>query len=231
MSGNTHQLELAGFSVVALGSFNPAIFQPHWFSGNSLIRREEAEAATVQIIHKDVSIFSTEWFSLQVTDDRFSVDTMDPTKSLPLRDLAAGTFRILEHTPIGAFGFNGYRHFRFPSEDEWHTFGHHYAPKGSWTGIIANPGMRGLTIQGRREDCDANSVQVKIEPSTKAHPGVFIHVNQHYSLDEKATTTDRIARLLDTLQGSWDAFLLYCDRVCQHLLSEYRKGAETSHGD
>ena len=52
--------EVLGVSVVALGSFNPAIFQPLWFSSNNLVRKEEAEGAEIKIIHHDVTMFSTE---------------------------------------------------------------------------------------------------------------------------------------------------------------------------
>jgi hypothetical protein len=74
-----HQLELEGASIVVLGSFNPRIFQPLWLSANNLIRPEEADAAKIEIIHREISIFSTEWFNLQVTDGSFSVECKDPS--------------------------------------------------------------------------------------------------------------------------------------------------------
>jgi hypothetical protein len=65
-----YQLETEGFSVVALGAFNPSIFQPLWFSAHNLIRPEEANAAKIEIIHRNATIFKTEWLSLQVTDGK-----------------------------------------------------------------------------------------------------------------------------------------------------------------
>jgi hypothetical protein len=223
MGGNDPNPEIVGLSIVARGSFNPAIFQPRWFSSNNLIRDEEADQATIEIIHTRAAIFSTEWFSLQVTDDRFSVETRDPTKVQPLRDLAIGTFKILEHTPIEAFGLNGHYHFRMKSESEWHAFGHHYAPKESWGTILDKPGMRSLTMEGKREDCIADHVRVKIEPSVQVHPGIYVHVNQHYRLEEDdgATPADLIARFVTTVQQDWDGFTAYCDSVSRHLLSSY----------
>jgi hypothetical protein len=44
-----------------------------------LIRPEEADAAKIEIIHREISIFSTEWFNLQVTDGSFSVECKDPS--------------------------------------------------------------------------------------------------------------------------------------------------------
>jgi hypothetical protein len=88
-------------AIVAMGSFNPAIFHPAWFSGQGLIRKEEFETAKIEIVHRDVCHFAVEWFSLQVTGDRFAMQTGDPAKSQSLRDLVMATFTILEHTPIG----------------------------------------------------------------------------------------------------------------------------------
>lgn len=222
--------EIQGVSVVVLGAFNPAIFQPRWLSSNGLIRDEEAREAEehLQIVHREVSIFSTEWFSLQATDNRFSIDTMDPAKTPALRDLAGNIFRILEHTPVNAFGLNTNRHFRMQSEEDWHAFGHHYAPKKPWNAILTDPGMQALTISGKRNDCQADRVQVKIEPSTKVHPGVYIQVNEHYRLDRdpESTPQDRMVNFLGILQESWDGFLTYCDGVATHLLTEYNEPSE-----
>jgi hypothetical protein len=218
---------MQGMSIVAVGSFNPAIFQPRWFSWNNLIPEGEAGDAKIEIIHRDVSIFSTDWFSLQATGDRFLLDTRDPTKCFPLRDLALGTFKILEHTPVSAFGFNSLQHFRMPSEVEWHAFGDFFAPKGAWRDIVSNPGMRAMIIQGKREGSEANQIQIRIEPSTKIRPGVLIRVNEHYETpdDKDANPKDHMVFFLKTLQGSWESFMSYCGDVARHLLAAYsRKG-------
>ena len=211
--------ELQGASIVAVGSFNPAIFQPLWFSGNNLIRKEEAEGADIKIIHNEVTAFSTEWFSMQVTGDRYSVDTGDPTKYQPLRDLALGTFKILEHTPVRAFGFNRYQHIRMASEEEWHAFGDHYVPKESWRPILDKPGMRALIVQGKREGSTANQINVRIEPSRNVPHGVLIHMNEHYDIPQDST----IALFLEKLQSSWDDFISYWQLVSDHLLAPFKK--------
>lgn len=215
------ELELDGFSIVVLGSFNPTIFQPSWFSDNELIRKEEATAAKIEIIHRNASIFTTEWFSLQVLEGRFTVETKDPTKSLPLRDLAFGTFKILEHTPISAFGLNRYQHYRMESEDSWHAFGHYFAPKEPWNAIIVKPGLRIMIMEGKRESCPAR-IQVRIEPSDRVASGLIISVNEHHNLleNETATNADRNRLFLTSLKGQWDEFLNYAQEASKHLLSE-----------
>jgi hypothetical protein len=206
------ELELEGCSVVALGSFNPAIFQPQWLAAKNLIRSSEADAAKIQIIHQQASIFSLDWLTLQVTPDRFSVETSDPTKILPLRDLVIGTFKILEHTPLTSYGFNCHRHYRMPSEPEWHAFGHFLAPKAIWKDILIEPGLRVLNMLGKRPDSDA-VIGIQIEPSLKIRPGVFFQINEHHDIAPKKDDDEEIIvssnTLIESLRSSWDGFIAY----------------------
>lgn len=242
-----YKLEIEGVFIVALGSFNPAIFQPYWFAGNNLIPSEEAAASKVEIVHRNATIFSTEWFSLQVTEVNFTLESYDPTKLLPLRDLALNTFRILEHTPLTAVGLNKVQHFLAPSEEAWHEFGHMLAPKPPWNGILINPGTRLLIIEGIRKGCDATYLQIRVEPSPRLHPrhGVAVSVNQHYDLmilcaerrgdtpgqpqsSQSASSAEvpppaaRMKYFLDILETSWDDFLQYSGAVAPHLFSSMR---------
>ena len=58
------QSERQGMSIVALGSFNPAIFHPIWFARQGLIRDAEAEAAEIQVVSPEVTLVKPEWFTL-----------------------------------------------------------------------------------------------------------------------------------------------------------------------
>ena len=58
--------EISGVLIVAVGSFNPAIFQPLWFGSLGLIRPEEAKGAQITFIQPQITDFKTEWFHLQV---------------------------------------------------------------------------------------------------------------------------------------------------------------------
>ncbi len=220
-----HQPEKEGFSIVALGSFNPTIFQPRWFAAHNLIREEEADAAKIEIIHREAAIFAAGWFSLQVTAGNFTILSQDPTKPLPLRDLAMGTFTLLEHTPLTAFGFNRFGQCKASSEESWHAFGHHYAPKQSWHTILKNPGLLKLEMQGTREDCD-DRIQIRIEslPADLLILGIMITVNQHRDLTKNSqggetTMQERTKAFLSGLQNDWDGFLTYAKEARNHLLT------------
>ena len=221
-----------GVSIVAVGSFNPAIFQPLWFSKHKLIREEEAAESKIQLIHPSASVFSTDWFFLQAYPERFSLDSTDPSNWRALRDLAVGTFTILEHTPITSFGFNRMQHFPMPSEKEWHAFGHYFAPKPTWKKFLSEPGMLSLTVQGKREKCDALRVQVKVEPSLQCHPGVFLQVNQHYGpplgeIDPKERACDYLPKFLNASKDDWESFLEYTNGVAVQLFNDFQE--QSSH--
>ena len=134
--------ETEGASIVMIGSFNPAIFQPQWLGAQQLIRAEEADNAKITTIQPQVADFSTEWFQLQVLQQRFMMITTDPRQYGPLRDLVMGMFAILAHTPVSRLGINRHFHFATPSIEVWHGIGHRLAPKAPWHEIMKVPGLR-----------------------------------------------------------------------------------------
>lgn len=224
MAQESPRLEIDGATIVVLGSFNPTIFQPLWFSENSLIRKEEAEQAKIEVVHPQVTIFSTDWFRLQATLENFTIETKDPTKLLPLRDIVSGTFAVLEHTPIRQFGMNRYMHFYIPSKEAWHSFGHNIAPKEAWTDLVADPGLLSLVIQGKRKNAESTRLQIKVEPSTQIEQGVFFHANDHYDLlSLDASRREGMKKFLHSLQHEWGEFLTYFNQIPKHLFAKFLK--------
>lgn len=204
-------------TVVLLGNFNPAIFHPLWFARANLIRQEEANAVQNLVIVPEVAEFTADWFKIQVTTDRFTIATADPTKYLPLRDLILGTFTLLEHSPLRALGLNTEQNLEFSSEESWHNFGHHFAPKETWNKLLERPGMAGLSIQGKRTDSLAEYVLVKIEPSKILKTAVMITINHHFKLSENEAIVAGATRLFEILASEWDNFIGFRVRVSNQL--------------
>ncbi|MEW6376033.1 MAG: hypothetical protein AB1502_09645 [Thermodesulfobacteriota bacterium] len=204
--------EIDGSSIVLLGAFNLAIFHPLWFKINQLIRPEEADAAKLEVTHPAVSIFSLEWFKLQVEMERFVVETTDKANFGPISDLVLGTFSILDHTPVRALGINRMMHFKMESIEEWHAFGHMLAPKDVWHGIMDRPGLRSLTMDDPRDD-PAGYIRVRIEPLNRVDPGIFIEVNNHYEIKENS-----VQNMLYILKSSWKDVLLKSENIANHLI-------------
>ncbi|HTC90722.1 MAG TPA: hypothetical protein VK686_20605 [Bryobacteraceae bacterium] len=214
--------ELEAASIVMLGSFNPAIFQPRWLGVQKLIRTEEAESAKITTIQSELADFSTEWFHLQVLQNRFQITSQDPRQYSPLRDLAAGSFAILPHTPVTALGLNRSFHFEMPSVESWHGIGNLLAPKDLWNPIIEEPGLRSLNIQGRRKDADGGVLHIKVEPSLRVAHGLFVEINEEFKAPSK-DESDGARWASERLVEHWDAILRYSEEVAGYLLNLVNK--------
>jgi hypothetical protein len=210
--------EIEGASIVMIGSFNPAIFQPRWLGTQQLIRKEEAENAKIAMIQAELADFSTEWFQLQVLQNRFQLASNDPREFGPLRDLAAGIFSILPHTPVTMLGLSKLFHFKMPSVDSWHAIGHLLAPKEHWIAILETPGLRSMLMEGRRKEViNGGTVRVRVEPSTKVTPGLFVEINEEFKAPGDVESEG--ARWIpDRLNDHWDNILDYSEVVAEHLL-------------
>jgi len=209
--------EAEGASIVMIGSFNPAIFQPRWLGAQQLIRAEEAENAKITIIQAQVADFSTEWFQLQVLQQRFTVFTTDPRQYGPLRDLAVGMFAILAHTPVSLVGINRHFHFTTPSVDVWHKIGHRLAPKEPWHEIITGPGLRSLLMEGRRDETSQGILRIKIEPSLKIKHGIYVEVNEEFRAPTDGPS-EGAQWVPSCLAMQWDPFMAFAENAGRRIL-------------
>lgn len=206
-------MEIDSASIIILGSFNPAIFHPVWFKANGLIKPQEVESAKLEVTHPFVSIFSVEWFRLQVEPERFVVQTNDEAHFELLSDLVAGTFSLLEHTPIKAMGMNRMMHFKMDSTEAWHAFGDKIAPKKVWHGIMKEPGLLSLTMQEPKEGSES-FIRVKVEPSPQVRPGIYIDVNNHFEIKD-----NDLQMMLNRLK-EWKDVLINSRNIADQLMGE-----------
>lgn len=211
------KIEQSGLGVVLLGSFNPKIFQPAWFAAQKLIRDLEAEEANTEVIHNDITVFSLEWFKLEVTRERFFVSTEQEAYFEILMDFVLGTFSLLSHTPVGTLGINTSLHYRVRDDKEWHAIGDKLAPKEPWKDILKNPGLRRLEMEEPREGGPNGVMRIKIEPSRKFHPGIYINVNDHYVIENPKNTID-CKEIIKILGAYWDKSVNRSKKIAEDLL-------------
>jgi hypothetical protein len=214
-------------SIVLLGSFNPAIFQPMWFAHFGLLREEEGKTASIKMLTPEVTVFQTDWLRLEVMTNRFAAVAKDTGHSLALRDLVVGTFRLLEHTPFSALGLNRYSHYKTASEDSWHKVGDTLAPKKFWEGLLEGRiGMRSLTIEALRPGSPAKWIRVKVEPSLQVKNGVFFDVNEHYEVtengSEKALVPGNAPKYLELIETHFEANQEFALRAAEHIFDRTR---------
>jgi hypothetical protein len=213
--------EIQGISIVLLGDFNPKIFQPAWFAAQNLIRQQEADEATIHIIHPEVVSFSLQWLALEVTRERFAVSTTQEPYYKVTRDLVLGAFQLLQHTPLHKLGINADMHFRMDSEKSWHAFGDLLAPKEIWQGLLKTPGMHSFTMEGQRPDNFQGYIRVQIEPSVKIRPGVYFQVNDHYEVQTLRPGMGA-DELLAIFERAWDESLTRSKNITSTLLQRKR---------
>lgn len=189
--------------IVLVGDFNPKIFQPVWFASEGLIKQSESDDADIEIIRPEISAFKLDWLNLNVTRDRFIVETNKDPYFDVVRDLIVGTFRTLSHTPIKMMGINLRRHYKMPSERAWHQFGDILAPKGIWEGILEKPGMQTLSMKALRPDDHQGHILLTTGPEEETG-NLYVQVNDHFSFVEKlADNIIGCTKAIDLLEKEW----------------------------
>jgi len=219
--------EMEDAAIILIGKFNPAIFQPAWLGASNLIRREEADRATIEVINSQVTSFSADWLNIQVIADRFQAITADAAHYQALRDVVISIFQLLEHTPFWLMGMNRDMHFRIKTEELWHQLGHLLAPKQIWRPVLDQPGLRTLMIQSSATKRGELQIvrNVRVEPSGRVNPGVYIQLNVEVSLPGGAQANivkqQYAAReLISYLSESWSDMLSEAQTIADQLLSQ-----------
>lgn len=208
-------LEIESASIILLGAFNPAIFQPFWFARHRLVRDEEAEDALVQLVRPEFTSHRMGPFSIQVRPEQASFEIHDIGHQKPLLDLVDGVFQILGETPIHALGINRNMHFR-ASKNRMDSIGHRLAPPHVWDDVLgATPEVRTIVSWGSRSGSPGR-IQAKVEPSAPLGLGVYIGSNEHFVIDQKRESA---AAAVALLREHYDAALDYGRRLADHVLA------------
>jgi len=197
------QLHIQAVSIVLRGEFRPTIFHPSWLASYDLIRRQEADAATIELIHPNAAVFKLDWLDFRVTEDTFLVSTTQEPYYEALRDLVLGVLDILSYTPVNLMGINRDFHYRAPSLDVWHSIGHRLAPKHDWEDVLEQPGIRTMTMEGVRPDKLAGYIHAKVEPSPLIQPGIYIQVNDHFDFRSSKASTIGASDAIRVLTEQW----------------------------
>jgi len=225
--------EIGSVSIVLLGALNPKIITPEWFLRNDLIDEEQCKNADVQIIHREVTVFATDWFDLKVetlsNTGRFIITTKQEPY-IRVFDLVMKTFgEILIHTPLGMLGINREVHYALPDAATRNEIGKKLAPREPWgewgkqiqegDGVLSrNGGLRSLTMEDRNLDDRNNGyIRALIEPSEIVKFGIFVRVNDHYQLNEP----DKVVgcnEIIDILNNNFEESLKRSDWIINQIM-------------
>ena len=221
--------EISSVAIVFVGDFNPAIFTPAWFALHGLLPEGVAESAEVQVTHRQVTAFNTEWLNLQVTVKRFTVET-GVAPYVRVCDLAVRVFKeYLYHTPLNAFGINRGVHFRVRTLAIRDQMGRTLAPIepwGAWAEGLGRDGEHGgmtsLTMsqvnpEGRPP---GGGINVTVEPSNRigeGRTGVYVSVNDHYEGESANPKNNEV--LIELLEDNFQASLDHSEGIIDHVMS------------
>lgn len=195
-----------GLGIVVVGAFNPAIFHPTWFTSEGLLAPMTDSEITLHIAHAQFTAFDAGWLRLQVDGERLQASTADPSAFDTLRDLVLGIASLLRHTPVGALGINTSVHYRLESTDARNEVLARYAPLAPWQQVLEEPQLSTVSVGARRPDAHPGRLRLTLEPSTKAQPGVYAHLNDHFARTEQDRDQPHGAELaIEVLTKEWGA--------------------------
>jgi hypothetical protein len=221
-----------GVTIVLIGAFNPRIFRPKWFRANGIVGNDEADAASIEIIHQSITAFSFDWAKVRVDPNRFSIETTDPP-FIRIHDVILKTFKeCLMHTPVNQFGINRVVDFDTEKPEIRNRIGELLAPTNSWgawapkiTYDLAAPRRGGVALlqmmQTPRDDGFEGSVTAAIRPSTQPSlrtTGIHMEINDHYVVGdaEEALSSDPAMVILE---GQWDKSLKNSEWIIDQIMS------------
>ncbi|MBX3429851.1 MAG: hypothetical protein KF779_09735 [Hyphomonadaceae bacterium] len=210
-----YEPQIQAANIVVRGTFNPAIFSPAWFALNKVITPQELTAASVEIVHADISRFSINPIKVAVVQDSVTVECLQEPY-IRLAEFVLHTFRLLHHTPVSQVGINYQVHFNLSSWEQRVNVGRALAPLdpwGAWGKAIESAntpsttgGMNSLTMQQNAPDGRSGHRWIRVEPSSQLdpHTGIFMGTNDHYNI----TTADQlnsVAELIKIIETNFDA--------------------------
>ncbi|MBA1147377.1 hypothetical protein H0Z60_09930 [Ectothiorhodospiraceae bacterium WFHF3C12] len=170
------------YSIVVLGTMNPGLHQPFWYSVLELV--DESEYArcieseqTVVNAHLAQLVFPT--FTVRCQQARWEVETTDRGVSDRLLTVANRVFGKLDQTPVMAFGFNVSVH----KDTAVESVGERLAAIIENANIPLPSGNRGPKgVLQYVNGTDERAHQVRLEPSAKKQSVVAINQNIQYDV-------------------------------------------------
>lgn len=193
-------------SIVALGSFNPAIIQPYWLAQKKLIREQEAQNAKIGMIHTGITRYKLEWCEFDIINDRFAIKTSQENHFIPMKDLMVSIFKILKETPVKAYGINHSLYYAIPDSDRYYRLGEKLGALDLWKGVMDDPRMFFLDVgEQKRKDGQKGSFRMRISPSDMPLTtpyGIMVNINDHHDMQEGENANEFATSLSASFESS-----------------------------
>jgi len=184
------------YSILIAGSMNPAIHHPRWYLATNLLSESEVVEAESHSKEDSASedevgpsaLWCTENFS-QFTAGIFRVVCLQQNWSIMTtnraafdraRDICAGVFQTLHHTPVSAYGFN----FAFHRETGSENVGRSLAAIAEKLplGMVSERGSNDFASFHYHSRRNGDELVVVVEPSIRASTKLFVGVNTTHQI-------------------------------------------------
>jgi len=205
-------------TLVLVGPVNPVMFHPEWFKHNELLKAAEADAAELQVLSPNITMFKNDWLEVDIRPERIQLRTQQEPYFPVLRDLGLGILRCMPRVPIPQLGFNWENYYQFQNSDDYHSLGHKLAPKEPWGNQMVKPGMVSLIMRSERADDWKGVKNFTVRPDLQSATGLeaIVAVNDHVSFDEEKPKTP--ARAIECIETYWEQSRLDFDEVASYLI-------------
>ncbi len=97
------------YSIVVAGAMNPALHHPGWYKSQNFIDQQEQDSAVTAlplVTTPQFSNFVAPEFTIVCLPDRWEIQTVKSQAMDRILSVACAVFEALQHTPVGAYGFN-----------------------------------------------------------------------------------------------------------------------------
>ncbi len=170
------------YSIVVVGAMNPAIHHHSWYLLTEILTPEEAETASkggALLCTAQVAQFAFGPLTITCEPNRWQIITEDQGALSRAVEIAEKTFRVLNHTPVSAFGFNfmHHRQTRLPKVSK--TLGR--LIRDLPIGLMSDPSeIDAAKLNYQHATGGGRVVAVKIEPSVLGDDWLFVAINVEY---------------------------------------------------
>jgi hypothetical protein len=182
------------YSVVIVGSMNPAIHHPRWYlaagllsegevteaesHGRGAVEEEQDAGSSALWCTENYSQFTAGAFRVVCFQQNWTIMTIDRASFERARDVCAGVFKTLHHTPISAYGFN----FAFHEETGAESVGRILAEKMPIE--VSERGPNDFARFHYHSRRNGDEVTIALEPSMKGPKKLFVGINTSHQIKE-----------------------------------------------
>lgn len=194
---STEKLLIGRCALVALGSFNPAIFQPEWFQNHSIVSEEEVAGIATEVTKKEIpeigltiefgqrfmvtndqAVINFKSFKIDAGREKVAVVADDERAFSLIVSVFRKIFKILPETPVKAYGINFMGNYKF--KHDYSTLFNKFMTKTSTlTDLFGEDNLCGFKLKTKK----LNSLMTfEMMKSKEKDTDVVIKTNFHYDL-------------------------------------------------